>query len=131
MDPFAYDEVIREEGFTTIAGVDEAGRGPLAGPVVAAAVTLPRGLRIDGVRDSKKIPEGERAELFWEILARADDIGVGVVDAEEIDRINILCATRLAMHNAITGLSRRPDVILIDALRVPSITITQKPIIKG
>ncbi len=131
MDPYAFDEAVRKDGFEIITGVDEAGRGPLAGPVVAAAVILPREIKIDGVRDSKKIPEGEREQLFREILINALDIGVGIVGAEEIDRVNILKATILAMHNAITGLSKKTDIILIDALRIPSIKITQKPVIKG
>ncbi|MCL4490527.1 MAG: ribonuclease HII [Nitrospirae bacterium] len=131
MDPYAFDEAVRKDGFEVITGVDEAGRGPLAGPVVAAAVILPREIKIDGVRDSKKIPEGEREQLFREILINALDVGVGIVGAEEIDRVNILRATILAMHNAITGLSKKTDIILIDALRIPSIKITQKPVIKG
>lgn len=131
MDLFDYDDAVRKDRLEVIAGVDEAGRGPLAGPVVAAAVILPKGLKITGIRDSKKVPEKEREELFRKILINADDMGVGVVDAVEIDRINILKATRLAMHEAITGLSKAPDTILIDALLVPSIKIHQKPIVKG
>jgi ribonuclease HII len=131
MDPYEYDESIRMDGFTSIAGVDEAGRGPLAGPVVAAVVVLPEHLRINGIRDSKKISAKERHELFWEILLNAEDIGVSIVDAEEIDRINILRATRLAMHNAITDLADKPEVILVDAVNIPSIKIKQLSIIKG
>jgi ribonuclease HII len=131
MDPYEYDESIRMNGFTSVAGVDEAGRGPLAGPVVAAVVVLPEHLRINGIRDSKKIPAKERHELFWEILLNAEDIGVSIVDAEEIDRINILRATRLAMHNAITDLADKPEVILVDAVNIPSIKIKQLSIIKG
>ncbi|MCL5062218.1 MAG: ribonuclease HII [Nitrospiraceae bacterium] len=135
IDPYEYDESIRKDGFGVIAGVDEAGRGPVAGPVVAAAVILPQNCRIKGVRDSKKIPEKEREELFWSILLNALCIGIGIVDSEEIDRINILRATRQAMHSAVTDLtnniSGKPDVILIDAVTIPSITIKQMPIIKG
>lgn len=131
MDPYEHDESIRQSGFGSIAGVDEAGRGPLAGPVVAAAVILPEDLRIAGVRDSKKIPRKEREELFWAILLNARSIGIGIIDSAEIDRLNILRATKLAMHNALTDLTIKPDMILIDALTIPSIPIKQMPIIKG
>ena len=135
IDPYEYDESIRKDGFSLIAGVDEAGRGPIAGPVVAAAVILPQNCRIKGIRDSKKIPEKEREELFWAILLNALCIGIGIVESEEIDRINILRATRQAMYSAVMDLtnniSSKPDVILIDAVTIPSITIKQIPIIKG
>jgi ribonuclease HII len=134
-DLYEYDESIRKNGFSIIAGVDEAGRGPVAGPVVAAAVILPGDIRVEGIRDSKKIPEKEREELFWVILLNALDIGIGIVDSVEIDRINILRATRQAMHNAVMDLtnniSGKPDIILIDAITIPSIKIKQMPIIKG
>jgi ribonuclease HII len=132
--PYEYDESIRKDGFSMIVGMDEAGRGPVAGPVVAAAVILPDNIRIEGIRDSKKIPEKEREELFWAILLNALDIGVGIVDSVEIDRLDILRATRQAMHNAVmdlTNISGKPDIILIDALTIPSIEIKQMPIIKG
>lgn len=131
MDLYEYDEAIRSREIRLIAGVDEAGRGPLAGPVVAAAVILPADIRIVGVRDSKKVPEKERGSLFLEIKTYARAIGVGIVDSDEIDRINILQATKLAMHKAITSLGEIPDTILIDALTLPSIKINQIPIIKG
>ncbi len=131
MDPYEYDQLIRNEGFNIIAGVDEAGRGPLAGPVVAASVILPGCVRIEGVRDSKKIQGKERERLFEEIFFNAVDIGIGIVDAAEIDRINILKATRLAMHKAITDLSKKPDIVLVDALNISSVDIKQKSIIKG
>lgn len=131
MDVYKYDESIRKDGLDAIAGVDEAGRGPLAGPVVASAVILPKGLKINGIRDSKKIPEKEREELFWAVLLNAVDIGIGIVDSKEIDRINILKATKLAMHNAIMDLANKPDIILIDALNISSIRIKQLSIVKG
>ncbi len=133
-DLYEYDGSIRKNGFSIIAGIDEAGRGPVAGPVVAAAVILPDNIRIEGIRDSKKIPEKEREELFWAILLNALDIGIGIIASVEIDRINILRATRQAMHNAVMDLtndSGKPDIILIDALTIPSIKIKQMPIIKG
>ncbi len=114
-----------------MAGIDEAGRGPLAGPVVAASVVLPPMKRLDGLRDSKKVPEKERESLFWELLFCSLDIGVGIVDAVTIDRINILQATKLAMEIAVRDLSSTPDLLLIDALRLPRINIEQVPLIKG
>lgn len=131
MDPFEYDEAVRKDGYSIIAGVDEAGRGPLAGPVVAAAVILPQGIRIEGVRDSKKVPEAERERLFEAILSNALDVGISVVDVEEIEKTDILRATKLAMYNALNKLKKDPDIILIDALRIESVKIKQMPIIKG
>jgi ribonuclease HII len=129
--PYEFDESVKRDGFKLIAGVDEAGRGPVAGPVVAAAVILPDSFKIKGIRDSKKVPEKEREYLFWHILSYALDIGVGIIDSDEIDRINILRATKQAMHNAVTDLTNKPDIILIDAVTIPSIKIYQVPIIKG
>lgn len=131
MDLYGYDESIRREGFGIIAGVDEAGRGPLAGPVVAAAVILPREPVISGVRDSKKVPEGERARLYEAIRSHAIDFGIGIVDVEEIERTNILRATKLAMITALGKLKTVPDIILVDAVHLPSVTVKQLPIIKG
>ncbi len=131
MDPYEFDESVKRDGFKLIAGVDEAGRGPVAGPVVAAAVILPDSFRIKGIRDSKKVPEKEREYLFWHILLYALNIGVGIIDSDEIDRINILRATKQAMHNAVTDLTNKPDIILIDAVTIPSVRIRQMPIIKG
>ena len=131
MDLYEHDESIRRDGFNIIAGVDEAGRGPLAGPVVAAAVILPRGLIIDGVRDSKKVPEKERERLFEEIMALAKGVGVGIVGAREIDTINILGATKLAMQTALKKLGGQPDIILIDALLLKAVKTKQMSIIKG
>ncbi|MCE5311621.1 MAG: ribonuclease HII [Nitrospiraceae bacterium] len=131
MDLYAHDEAVRRKGFRILAGVDEAGRGPLAGPVVAAAVVLQPGFRVDGIRDSKKIPEKERQQLFWEIVAGAADIGIGISDSSEIDRINILNATKEAMLQAVSGLSVKPSMILLDAITLPSIKTNQTPIIKG
>lgn len=131
MDLYAHDESIRRDGADVIAGVDEAGRGPLAGPVVASAVILPRGIRIDGVRDSKKVPEKERERLFGEIMALAKGVGIGIVGSEEIDSINILRAAKLAMLTALEKLAGNPDIILIDALRLESIKTKQMAIIKG
>ncbi len=128
---FFYDETIRST-YPVVAGIDEAGRGPLAGPVVAATVILPKGLIIKGLKDSKKVLEEKRKKLFWEIVYGAENIGIGIVDADSIDRTNILKATRLAMERAFKDLARIPDILLIDALTLPNLNkISQKPIIKG
>lgn len=131
MDLYRYDEALREDGARIIAGIDEAGRGPLAGPVVAAAVILHRMEAFDGLRDSKKVPQNERKRLFWELLCRAVDIGVGIVDAVTIDRINILNATKSAMTMAVGDLSIKPDLLVIDAVKLSSPGTSQVSIIKG
>ncbi|MDP3049329.1 MAG: ribonuclease HII [Thermodesulfovibrionales bacterium] len=131
MDIFRYDESLRQKGFCRIAGIDEAGRGPLAGPVVASAVVMPDGKTIKGLRDSKKVPEAERESLFDDILGCCLDIGVGIVDAGEIDKINILRATKHAMEEAIKALSAEPDLLLIDAVKLPHVHIKQISPIKG
>lgn len=131
MDIYQHDESLRKKGFLRIAGIDEAGRGPLAGPVVAAAVVLIEGIRIEGLRDSKKVPEKERESLFYKILSFSKDIGIGIVGPEEIDRLNILRATRLAMQIAVDDLSTPPDILVIDAVFLPSIPIKQLSPIKG
>lgn len=131
MDIFLYDESLRQKGFCRIAGIDEAGRGPLAGPVVASAVVMPVGKKIKGLRDSKKVPEAERESLFDDILGCCLDVGVGIVDAGEIDKINILRATKHAMEKAIKALSAEPDLLLIDAVKLPHMHIKQISPIKG
>lgn len=131
MDIYQHDESLREKGFPLIAGIDEAGRGPLAGPVVAAAVVLKTGTRIDGLRDSKKVPEKERASLFSEIKNASVDMGIGIVDHADIDRLNILRATRYAMKLAVENLSQPPDLLIIDAVSLPSVSIRQLTPVKG
>jgi len=131
MDIYRHDDSFRCKGFPVIAGIDEAGRGPIAGPVVAAAVILPSLLRIDGLRDSKKVPEKERAFLFWEILVSAADIGVGMIDNVEIDRSNILRATKKAMNYAVEDLTMTPDALIVDAVTIPVTTIKQFPLVKA
>lgn len=127
---FFHDEEVREE-YPVLAGLDEAGRGPLAGPVVAGAVILPSGLVIEGLRDSKKTTEKDRKRLFWEIVRNAAGIGVGIVHADIIDRINILQSTKLAMKRALEDLGTRPDILYIDAVKLPEVDIRQCSIIKG
>ncbi len=131
MDIYRYDESFREGGYHRIAGLDEAGRGPLAGPVVASAVVLPAGKRIKGLRDSKKVPEKERESLFMDVLCCCIDVGVGIVDAETIDRINIVNATKIAMQRAVEDLSAGADLLLIDALHLASLHVEQISLVKG
>ncbi|MBF0319606.1 MAG: ribonuclease HII [Nitrospirae bacterium] len=128
---YAFDAEYREAGYPVIAGIDEAGRGPLAGPVVAAAVALNPAVEIEGIDDSKKLPAPKRKRLFYEILDNAIAIGVGVVEAAEIDRINILNATKLAMSEAVADLRVRTDILLIDALKLPGVECRQVSVIKG
>ncbi|OGW54210.1 MAG: ribonuclease HII [Nitrospirae bacterium RBG_13_43_8] len=130
-DLYGYDESLREKGFLRIAGLDEAGRGPLAGPVVAAAVVFSKCIKIKGLRDSKKVPEKEREFLYGEIARLSADIGIGIVGHEEIDRLNILRATRLAMRFAVENLLNPPDLLVIDAVSLPSVRIKQFSMIKG
>lgn len=117
--------------YNYICGIDEAGRGPLAGPVVAGAVILPKGKRILYVNDSKKLSEKKRDELFDVIKEEAFSYGIGIVSPERIDEINILQATYEAMRDAVSQLSVKPDILLNDAVTIPGIDIKQIPIIKG
>lgn len=126
-----FEQEARRCGYRHIAGLDEAGRGPLAGPVVAAAVVLPFRCRLPGVNDSKQLSEAEREQLYAAIIQTAVGIGVGSADAGEIDSLNILEATRLAMRRAIEGLIPRPDYLLTDAMTLPGVAIPARPIIKG
>jgi ribonuclease HII len=118
-------------GYQFVAGLDEAGRGPLAGPVVAAVVILPRRCMLRGLNDSKQVAEAERERLYIEISKRALGIGIAYATEREIDTLNIVQATRLAMSRAIQALPRLPDILLIDALTLPSVRLPQRPIIKG
>ncbi len=127
----SYENRARQEGYSYIAGVDEAGRGPLAGPVVAAAVILPEGLLIEGVNDSKKLSEAKREALFDIITEKAITYGIAAVDEKCIDEINILNATKKAMTEAISKLKPKSDYILLDAVKLENIEAKQVPIIKG
>jgi len=130
-DTLVLEEQARGRGYRLIAGVDEAGRGPLAGPVVAAAVILPAGVRIDGVDDSKKLSAATRDRLFAVIHSQAIAVGVGMGSPELIDRINILQATRHAMLQAVAQLATPPDYLLIDGITPIDTQIPQKTIKKG
>lgn len=120
-----------EKGITVICGVDEAGRGPLAGPVCAAAVILPANLDIPGLNDSKKLTDKRRRELFPLIKEQAVAYGIGLASHEEIDQINILQATYLAMERALAQLSLRPDLALIDGNRAKDFGIPVQTVVKG
>jgi ribonuclease HII len=126
-----FETEARSRGYRAVAGLDEAGRGPLAGPVVAAVVILPRKCRLDGVNDSKIVPEPERERLYTEILRKAFGVGLGLATAAEIDALNILQATRLAMSRALDSLKVPPDFLLLDAVSLPFVRLPQRPIIKG
>ena len=122
---------IYAEGFSLVCGVDEAGRGPLAGPVCAAAVILPRGLEIDGLDDSKKLSGKKREKLFDDIVNAAVSYGIAFASVEEIEEHNILGATFMAMNRAIEQLSPKPELALIDGNRNKGICIESRCVVKG
>lgn len=131
MVDYSIENEYREKGFNIICGVDEAGRGPLAGPVYAAAVILPSDCVIEGLNDSKKLTEKKREALFDEIKEKALAYGIASADEKKIDEINILNATFLAMKRAIASLSVRPDLALIDGNQKPHTDIEEVTVIKG
>lgn len=126
----AYEKECYARGMELIAGVDEVGRGPLAGPVVAAAVILPKACKIPGLNDSKKIPKSKHKEIYEAVLQNAIAIGIGVKDNHVIDQVNIYEATKLAMMEAIGQLEPQPQHLLIDAMKL-DLPISQTSIIKG
>jgi len=126
-----FEQEARRRGYRRIAGIDEAGRGPLAGPVVAAAVILPVHVELTGVDDSKQLTEAARERLYHAILDKAVGVGIGSADAGEIDALNILEASRLAMCRAIADLAPAPDYLLTDAVTLPALHVPLRPIIKG
>ncbi len=129
---YLYEENALRAGYKTICGIDEAGRGPLAGPVYAAAVILPLGLEIEGLNDSKKISEKKREQLFDVICEKAIAYSIGIATEKEIDEINILNATFLAMHRAVEGLNIKPDYALIDGNQYPKIPmVMEETVVKG
>ena len=127
----AFEREYAAKGYTAICGIDEAGRGPLAGPVVAAAVILPLDAEILFLNDSKKLSEARREALYDEICAKALSYGIGTVSPARIDEINILQATYEAMREAIAKLNPAPDLCLNDAVKIPGIAVPQVPIVKG
>ena len=126
----AYEKELYTQGIQLIAGVDEVGRGPLAGPVVAAAVILPEDCKISGLNDSKKIPKSKHKEIYEAVLQNAVAIGIGIKDNQVIDQVNIYEATKLAMMEAIGQLEPQPQHLLIDAMKL-DLPIPQTSIIKG
>lgn len=130
-DLFAYERFGYAQGKQVIAGVDEVGRGPLAGPVVVAAVILPRDVAIPGLNDSKKLSEKKREQLYEEIHKQALAISISEKTAQEVDASNIYKITQIAMYEAIANLAQTPDYVLIDAMPLPALAIDHSSIIKG
>jgi ribonuclease HII len=130
IDNYKYEKELNDKGINLIAGVDEVGRGPLIGPVVAAAVILPKNFKLEGLTDSKKISEKKREELYKIIEEKAISIGIGIISEKRIDEINIYEATKEAMKEAINNLDVKPEHILIDAMPL-ELDINTTSIIKG
>ena len=130
IDNYKYERELREKGVTLIAGVDEVGRGPLVGPVVAACCILPEKFNLDGLTDSKKVSEKKRDFFFEEIKKQAISYGIGIVSAKKIDEVNIYEATKIAMKEAISNMPVKPEHILIDAMPL-ELDIPTTSIIKG
>lgn len=131
VDLWELENAVHGEGYGVVCGVDEAGRGPLAGPVCAAAVILPRGLVIEGLNDSKKLTEKRRESLYGEITSSAEAYGIAFASVEEIEELNILGATYLAMNRAIAALGREIDLALIDGNRNSGIEYPSRTVVKG
>jgi ribonuclease HII len=131
MDMFYYENNAKAEGKTLICGIDEAGRGPLAGPVFAAAVILPEGIIIEGLNDSKQVPEKKREQLFDIIIEKAISYGIASADEKEIDTYNILNATFIAMKRAVAALRIKPDLLLVDGNQDPKFDLQTLCIVKG
>ena len=126
------DKEFFDMGMKYVCGIDEAGRGPLAGPVVVASVILPENSMIEGINDSKKVSESRREKLYDIILSEAISYGIGIIYQEEIDEINILQATKKGLHEAVSNMEIKPNVILVDALTgIDTLGIPYKSIIKG
>lgn len=128
---YSFEKELISEGYGVVCGIDEAGRGPLAGPVCAAAVILPTDLEIDGLNDSKKLTEKKREALFDVVKEKALAYSIVMVDEKVIDEINILQATLLAMRNAVEGLEIKPDAALIDGNQKPGLGIEERTVVKG
>jgi len=131
VDWLCYEKKYISQGKKLVCGVDEAGRGPLAGPVYSAAAVLPEGIIIEGVNDSKKLTPSKREYLYEKIAESCLDYCVAFASAEEIDKINILNATHLAMTRAVEGLKKEPDIVLVDGNTLPKWNIYSRCIVKG
>lgn len=125
------EDMLYEKGYNLVCGVDEAGRGPLCGPVVAAAVILPKDECIEGVNDSKKLSEKKREKLYNDIISKSLAYGIGISDVDVIEEVNILNATKIAMKKAIENLDIRPDYVLIDGNQMIDIDIKGETVISG
>ena len=130
-DLWLYEHEVAREGFACVCGVDEAGRGPLAGPVCAAAVILPPDIQIEGLNDSKKLTDKKRRALYDVIVEQAVSYGIAFADEQEIDEINILQATFLAMRRAFEKMTATPDIALIDGNRAPGLSCREHTIVHG
>ena len=130
IDNYKYERELYKKGINLIAGIDEVGRGPLIGPVVAAAVILPKKFKLEGLTDSKKLSEKKREEFYKVIQKEAISIGIGIIDEKRIDEINIYEATKEAMYEAINNLNVKPEHVLIDAMKL-DLDIPSTSIIKG
>jgi len=132
VDLLSLESDLWRKGFRTVGGVDEVGRGPLAGPVVAACVVFPQNLLLPEVNDSKKVTARKRERLFDQILHAAREVGIGIVGEKTIDRMNILNASLKAMRKAVRELKREPEFILVDGnQKIPDLALPQMPVIKG
>ena len=131
IDWFKFENEAKAQGYNIVCGIDEAGRGPLAGPVCAAAVILPEGCEIEGINDSKKLTEKKREALYDVIIEKAVAYGIATADEKEIDEINILQATYLAMNRVFQKLGVKPDMALVDGNRDPKLGIPTQTIVKG
>ena len=128
---YVYEKEAFASGIELVAGIDEAGRGPLAGPVVAACVILPQYCFIEGINDSKKLSPTKREKLYDIIMEKAVSVGIGIVDEKTIDEVNILNAAKMAMRMAAERVSPKPQLILVDAMEIDGTDIPQKAIVKG
>ena len=131
LDPWSFEKKSIKKGFSRVAGIDEAGRGPLAGPVISAAVILPSSFPVSDVKDSKKLTPKKRADLYEKIYEHAISVGIGIVDSVEIDRINILKASLMSMAISVENLKPQPDYLLIDGKFKIQSVLPQEPIVKG
>lgn len=131
IDNRQYENELYSKGYKLIGGIDEVGRGPLVGPVVTACVILPEDFALDGLTDSKKLSEKKRDMFYDIIMEKAITVGIGIMDEDVIDKVNIYEATKLAMYQAVDNMSVKPDYILIDAMKLDKLDVPSTSIIKG
>lgn len=131
IDNRQYENELYSKGYKLIGGIDEVGRGPLVGPVVTACVILPEDFVLDGLTDSKKLSEKKRDMFYDIIMEKAISVGIGIMDENVIDKVNIYGATKLAMYQAVDNMSVKPDYILIDAMKLDKLDVPSTSIIKG